>query len=225
MERQSHAPIQTLTHPEHLGALSVCSFNQSRARLTGSTRNSKSKGNKLPPVRHAEPGGPVKPAVRRRLQSPSFFGRESPSGPIQTRQSAAAAHALLQIHGSILSDAAVRFAASRRAPIQIFPFVPEIFQWSRALQFRQPGAPHCFDGFNGDLLPFLALVFRLSPSRCVTTCSVSSGTMRCAPSSTDFWMMDSMILPLGNAWSSVIWQGGGRNGILFVTRNSTRSCE
>ena len=70
-------------------------------------------------------------------------------------------------------------------------------------------APHCLMASMATCCHFSRLCVLSFSSRWVTTRSVSSGTMRCAPSSTDFWMMDSMIFPLGTACNSVIGQGGG----------------
>ena len=39
--------------------------------------------------------------------------------------------------------------------------------------------------------------------------------MRETPNSLAFWMIGFDDLPLGMAWSKVIWQGGGGSGVLF----------
>ena len=62
----------------------------------------------------------------------------------------------------------------------------------------------------------------LSPSSCVTTRSDKIGTTRCTPSSTDFWMMLSMILPFGIATSKVMEQGGG--GLKIFQRHGKEYC-
>ncbi len=64
-------------------------------------------------------------------------------------------------------------------------------------------------GLDGGLVPLRALLFRVGGVELHDRAVEKSGAMRAAPSSTAFWMMKSMFLPLGTAWARVMAQGSG----------------
>ena len=105
--------------------------------------------------------------------------------------------------------------------IKFFAWSAEIFELSAGVStFGSHGAPHCLMASIATCCHLSRLFSASSSSSCVTTRSVNSGTMRRAPSSTAFWMMFSMIFPLGTATSSVTGQGGA--GMKFFSDTDKR---
>ena len=78
--------------------------------------------------------------------------------------------------------------------------------------------PHCLVASTAICCHLAALASAPSSSRCVTTRSDNSGTIRATPSSVAFWMIESISFPFGTASSNVRRYGKAGTDSIFTTR-------
>ena len=129
-----------------------------------------------------------------------------------------------QIREKIRADAGVPFATSRRVADQTFPFAPGNFRWIAGASISgSQAAPHCLMASMATCCHFSRLCSASSSSRCVTTRSVSSGTIR-PRAKLDGFLDDALDdFSLGNGHEQRDGAGRRRDKIRFFTRNDSSS--